>query len=111
MTRKKYSEELKRDAVRVLHNRGPRGVREVAAELGVSTSMLHRWQQTYGDEVVGASAQAEAGREDVEQLRRRLRELVSSWAVLSTIGQNATTQPIGTTVEASGASRIGLLQR
>jgi len=75
MVRKKYSEEFKKDAVRLVRNRGTRTVAEVAKELGVSESMLHRWQQMYGAQVEGAAVQADAGREDVERLRRRLREL------------------------------------
>lgn len=75
MVRKKYSEEFKKDAVRLVRNRGTRTIAEVANELGVSESMLHRWQQAYGAQVDGSAIQADQGREDVERLRRRLREL------------------------------------
>ena len=82
MVRKKYSEEFKKDAVRLVRNRGTRTVAEVAEEVGVSQSMLHRWQQAYGGQADGAGIQADAGREDVERLRRRLRELEMENALL-----------------------------
>jgi len=37
--------------------------------------MLHRWQQAYAAEVSDGPAKTQGEREDVEKLRRRLREL------------------------------------
>lgn len=74
--RRTFTEQFKRDAVRVMMNRGTRTIREVARSLGVSNSMLNRWYQEYGDQVApnrGHSQQSSA--EDVEELRRRLRQL------------------------------------
>jgi len=73
--RKKYTDEFKKDAVRLMRNRGTRTVTEVASELGVNGSMLTRWQQEYGAELSGGPAKAQEQRDDVEKLRRRLREL------------------------------------
>ena len=41
--RNKYTEEFKRDAVRLMRNRGERTVAQVADDLGVGTNQLHRW--------------------------------------------------------------------
>jgi transposase len=66
----KYSEEYKRDAVRILRSRGDRTVADIAAQLSVSASQLYKWQAELGDPAV-AAAQAE----DIEALRRRVRSL------------------------------------
>ena len=47
---KRYSEEFKKDAVRLLQNRGVRTVPEIAASVGVSASMLYRWRGVYGSQ-------------------------------------------------------------
>jgi transposase len=73
--RKKYSEEFRKDAVRLVQNRGSRSVDDVARELRVNTSVLTRWQRQYVTEVSSSAVTAQVQREDVEQLRRRLREL------------------------------------
>jgi len=69
---KQYTEQFKRDAVSLMENRGSRTIREVAQSLGVSPSMLDRWREKFGDD---SSAPREQRSEDVEQLRRRLRQL------------------------------------
>jgi transposase-like protein len=46
--RRKYTEEFKRDAVRMMRNRGTRTVTEVADDLGVGTNLLHRWRAPSG---------------------------------------------------------------
>lgn len=81
--RKKYSEQYRRDAVRLMQNRGSRTVLEIAESVGVSQSMLHRWHQQYGGEEGRRSAVDEQDdQEDVEKLRRRLRELEQENALL-----------------------------
>ncbi|WP_428261874.1 transposase [Haliangium sp.] len=80
--RKQYSEEFKKDAVRLVQARGTRTVQEIAAELGVNASMLNRWHARYGGEVAGRGVRSQAEREDVEALRRRVRELEQENAFL-----------------------------
>jgi transposase len=80
--RKKYSEQFKKDAVRLMRNRGTRTVAEVADELGVGASMLNRWHQTHAPEVSRGAVKAQEEREDVEKLRRRVRELEMENALL-----------------------------
>jgi len=73
--RKQYTEEFKKDAVRLMLARGTRTIAEVANGLGVSQSMLSRWHKRYGSELQGMAAVTQHEREDVERMRRRLREL------------------------------------
>jgi transposase-like protein len=46
-------DSFKRDAVRRLIARGSKSVGEIAKELGVSSSMLHRWRQRFEPELTG----------------------------------------------------------
>lgn len=73
--RKKYTEEFKKDAVRLMLARGTRTVEAVAAGIGVNTGVLYGWHRRYGSEVSGGPVATEQEREDVERLRRRLREV------------------------------------
>ncbi len=79
--RKQYSEKFKKDAVRLVQSRGTRTVDEVAAGLGVSSSMLHRWQKRYSASADDTPS-AQEDREEVERLRRRLREVEQENAFL-----------------------------
>jgi transposase len=80
--RRQYTEEFKKDAVRLMLARGKRTVAEAADQVGVGSSMLHRWHQRYGAEVSGGAIASQAEREDVERMRRRLRELEQENAFL-----------------------------
>ena len=73
--RSQYTEEFKKDAVRLALSRGTRTLAEIAEGLGVSQSMLHRWYQKYGATARAGAVTTQDEREDVEKLRRRLREL------------------------------------
>jgi transposase len=72
---KRYSEQYKRDAVRLLGDRGTRTIPDVAGELGVSQSMLYRWREQYGEEALRATRAPESERAEMESMRRRVREL------------------------------------
>jgi transposase len=80
--RKQYTEAFKKDAVRLMLARDTQTVEEVAKRVGVSSSMLHRWHQRYGAEVSGSALRSQDNREDVERMRRRLRELEQENALL-----------------------------
>ena len=80
--RRRFTEEFKKDAVRLLRNRGTRTIADVAQGLGVSPNMLARWQNQYSTEVAGGPGRAEEARDDVEKLRRRVRELEMENALL-----------------------------
>jgi len=66
---------FKKDAVRRLLARGSKSVADVAQELGVSPSMLHRWRERYEAELAPGATQTQVERDEVERLRRELREL------------------------------------
>jgi transposase len=82
--RSHYTEEFKKDAVRLALSRGNRTIAEIAEGLGVSQSMLHRWHQKYAGTARAGAVSAQEEREDVEKLRRRLRELEQENALLKT---------------------------
>ena len=70
-----YSEEFKKDAVRLLLARGTRTAADIAASIGVTTSMLHRWHARYSAKVNGQAVDAQREREDIKTLRRQVRQL------------------------------------
>lgn len=69
--RKSYTEEFKREAVRLLVTRGERPVAEVASGLGVSPSQLYAWQQRYSEVAKTAvNGRGETKDEELARLRR-----------------------------------------
>ena len=62
--RRQYTDEFKKDAVRLKIGRGSWTVAEVAASIGVSTNLLHAWNRAFGDEVAGRPTVSEQERED-----------------------------------------------
>jgi transposase len=69
--RKKYTEEFKRDAVRLMRDRGGRTVSQIADDLGVTANQLHRWAAQYEHQAV--ARRNEKG-ETLEEENRRLRK-------------------------------------
>lgn len=49
MKQREFTEEFKREAVRILTTSG-RGVKSVAADLGIGKSTLGRWRQIFGEQ-------------------------------------------------------------
>jgi transposase len=72
--RKKYTEEFKREAVRLMETRGERTVADVAAGLGVAETLLHSWRQRYGS-VVERQRRERGGETPEEELKRLRREV------------------------------------
>ena len=73
--RKKHPDSFKKDAVRRVLARGSKTVTEIARELGVTTGMLHRWRERFEPELTGVAPPAQREREEIERLRRELRDL------------------------------------
>jgi transposase len=71
--RNKYTEEFKRDAVRLMRNRGERTVAQVADDLGVPSNQLHRWAAKF--DRLDVAKRNDRG-ETVEDENRRLRKEV-----------------------------------
>lgn len=80
--RKIRPDSFKKDAVRRLMARGSKTVSEVAKELGVSPSMLHRWREQFELELSGTTPVNQGEREEVERLRRDLRDLQAENSLL-----------------------------
>jgi transposase len=83
--RKSHPESFKRDAVRRLIARGPKSVDEIARELGVSSSMLHRWRQRFEPELTGGTQPSQGEREEIERLRSELREVKAENTLLKKV--------------------------
>lgn len=80
--RKQHPDSFKKDAVRRLLARGPKTIADIAKELGVSQSMLHRWRERFEAELTGSAQPSQGEREEVERLRRELRDLQAENALL-----------------------------
>jgi transposase len=80
--RKSRPESFKKDAVRRLIARGSKSVTEIAKELGVSPSMLHRWRERFEPELTGGAQPSQGEREEIERLRRELRDLQAENSLL-----------------------------
>lgn len=70
--RKKYTDEFKREAVRLMETRGERTVGDVASSLGVAENLLHSWRKKYAD--VSEQVRRERGETPEEELKRLRRE-------------------------------------
>ena len=80
--RKSRPDSVKRDAVLRVMARGSKTVAEIAKELGVSQSMLHRWRARFEPELSGGAQASQGEREEVERLRRELRDLQAENSLL-----------------------------
>ena len=73
-SRRKYSAEFKREAVRLTREPG-RTVGDVAEKLGIHPGLLQRWRtevKTHGSDVFPGNGRARASDEELQQLRRDL---------------------------------------
>ena len=83
--RKSHPESFKKDAVRRLNARGSKSVEEIAKELGVSSSMLHRWRQRFEPELKGGTQPSQGDREEIERLRSELRDVKAENSLLKKV--------------------------
>ena len=72
---KTYTEEFKREAVHLMETSG-KPVAQIARDLGVNDSVLHRWRGVYGNRehppANGRSVSASELEAEVKRLRREL---------------------------------------
>lgn len=82
--RRKHTEEFKREAVRLLENRGERAVADIAASLGVAENLLHAWKRKLGStaEQVRRERGGETQEEELKRLRREVTQLKQERDVL-----------------------------
>jgi transposase len=81
--RRKYTDEFKREAVRVMETRGDRTVADVAESLGVQENLLHSWKRTFTDTVEEVRQQrGETPEEELKRLRRENAQLKRDQEIL-----------------------------
>lgn len=78
------TDAFKREAVRLLENRGERTVADVAASLGVAENLLHAWKRKLGSaaEQVRRERGGETAEEELKRLRRENAQLKQERDVL-----------------------------
>lgn len=74
MTRSKYPREFKEQAVR-LAMKGDKPVKAVAADLGLSTNMLHRWIREFDQSERPFPGHGKPRDEEMATLRKALRQV------------------------------------
>ena len=72
--RRTYTDEFRREAVRLMMTRGERSVADVAASLGVAESLLHLWRKKSPD--TAEAVRRERGETQEDELKRLRREVV-----------------------------------
>jgi len=81
--RRKHTEEFKRDAVRMMRDRGARTVTDVADDLGVAANLLYRWAQKFDrDAVAKRNVDGETLEQEVRRLRKEVERLQVEKAIL-----------------------------
>jgi transposase len=81
--RRDFTEDFKRDAVRMMRGRGSRTVAEIADDLGVSPNLLHRWAQKLDkDAIAKRNADGETLDQEVRRLRKEVEQLRVEKAIL-----------------------------
>ena len=81
--RKRYTDEFKRDAVRMMRDRGSRTVGQVADDLGVATNLLHQWARRFDkDAVAKRNDEGETVEQEVRRLRKEVEQLRMEKAIL-----------------------------
>jgi transposase len=70
--RKKYSEEYKRDVVRMLEEKGI-SANSLAVDMGIGVGLLHKWKSKYGKNKGGG--ETETSEAELKRLRKRLLEV------------------------------------
>lgn len=82
---KRYTEEFKREAVRLFLSRGEQPAAEIASSLGIRASRLYEWRKQFGDMQHAASnGRGEGKDEELERLRKEVVQLRKEKEVLKT---------------------------
>ena len=81
--RKKYTDEFKREAVRLMESRGDRTIGDVAESLGVAENLLHSWKRSNVETVEEVRQQrGETPEEELKRLRRENAQLKRDQEIL-----------------------------
>lgn len=80
---KRYTEEFKREAVRLLVTRDGQSAGDIAKSLGVQPSQLYEWRKRFGDMAVAATnGRGEGKDEELNRLRKEVAQLRKEKEVL-----------------------------
>lgn len=71
--RRRYTEEFKAEAVRLVEQRGDRTIGDIAQSLGVTEQILHSWKRQV--EPVVHSDRGESPEQELQRLRREVADL------------------------------------
>ena len=84
-TRRKFTEDFKRDAVAQVTEQGYK-VSEAARSLDINDNQLRRWKQEFAEEASGASL-SEDERQELARLRKEVRSLRMEKEILKKASQ------------------------
>ena len=71
--KKRYSEEFKKEAVRLLETRGKTSASEIAASLSVQPGQLYQWRKDLlGEAIAITSGRGESPEEELVRLRKEV---------------------------------------
>lgn len=84
-TRRKYTEDFKRDAVALVTDQGYK-ISEAARSLGIHETLLRRWKETFGGEAAGDRLSTDE-REELKHLRKEVRNLRMEKEILKKASQ------------------------
>ncbi len=84
-TRRKYTEDFKRDAVTLVTEQGYK-ISEAARSLDINDNLLRRWQQQFEEETSGTRLNANE-REELMRLRKENRKLRMEKEILKKASQ------------------------
>jgi len=80
---KHYTDDFKRDAVRLMENRGKRTIMQVADDLGINDRLLYHWVKQFGTKSTAEpNEQVESLEQEVRRLRRENEQLRIDKAIL-----------------------------
>lgn len=73
--RKKYTQEFKLRAVKMLENRGEKTIEEIAGELGISENMLYEWRKQHKNTADAVFLKKDPLLNELERLRKENEDL------------------------------------
>jgi transposase len=80
-TTKRYSNEFKQEAVRLLESSGM-GVQQLCEELGVSDNSLYKWQKLYGKKDSSEDRYTPEDHDELMRLRKELKRVTEERDIL-----------------------------
>ncbi len=88
-TTRRYTDEFKREAIRLLENRGDTTAAEIASSLGIAPSILYQWRKQLGSaperliDNVSLEEESRRQKQEIARLRRENQTLKKSIALFA----------------------------